>query len=137
MIRRPPRSTLFPYTTLFRSQSMRSLYQANGFLDAKVEQQVEDNYKGKEGDVFIRFQVQEGKQTRVASLSTEGIHTFKEEELLGVIGSTPRQPYSDFGVTTDRDNNLALYFNEGFPEASLTATAERVPAEPAGPKRGT
>jgi outer membrane protein assembly factor BamA len=116
------------------AQSMRSLYQANGFLDAKVEQQVEDNYKGKEGDVFIRFQVQEGKQTRVASLSTEGIHTFKEEELLGVIGSTPGQPYSDFGVTTDRDNILALYFNEGFPEASFTATAERVPAEPPGQK---
>ncbi len=116
------------------TQSMRSLYQANGFLDAKVEQQVEDNYKGKKGDVFIRFQVQEGKQTRVASLSTEGIHAFKEEELLGVIGSTPGQPYSDFGVTTDRDNILALYFNEGFPEASFTATAERVPAEPAGQK---
>src|SRR2546422_2375002 len=26
MIRRPPRSTLFPYTTLFRSQSIRSVY---------------------------------------------------------------------------------------------------------------
>src|SRR2546430_9970412 len=26
MIRRPPRSTLFPYTTLFRSQSSTSLY---------------------------------------------------------------------------------------------------------------
>ncbi|PYT55137.1 MAG: hypothetical protein DMG43_04100 [Acidobacteria bacterium] len=116
------------------AQSMRSLYQANGFLDAKAEQQVEDNYKGKKGDVFIRFQVQEGKQTRVASLSTEGIHAFKEEELLGVIGSTPGQPYSDFGVTTDRDNILALYFNEGFPEASFTPTAERVPAEAAGQK---
>src|SRR5260370_13338139 len=116
------------------TQSMRSLYQANGFLDAKVEQQVEDNYKGKKGDVFIRFQVQEGKQTRVASLSTEGIHAFKEEELLGVIGSTPGQPYSDFGVTTDRDNIPALFFYQIFPEASLTATAERVSAEPAGQK---
>ncbi len=116
------------------AQSMRSLYQANGFLDAKAEQQVEDNYKGKKGDVFIRFQVQEGRQTRVASLSTEGIHAFKEEELMGVIGSTPGQPYSDFGVTTDRDNILALYFNEGFPEASFTATAEPVPAEPPGQK---
>src|SRR2546430_10174100 len=26
MIRRPPRSTLFPYTTLFRSQSMDAVY---------------------------------------------------------------------------------------------------------------
>src|SRR5438105_5464427 len=109
------------------AQSMQSLYQANGFLDAKVTPRVEDNYKGKEGDVFISFTVQEGKQTRVASLAFEGIHAFKEEELLSVVGSTPGQPYSDFGVTADRDNILALYFNEGFPEASFSATAERVP----------
>src|SRR5713101_1107643 len=112
----------------FDAQSMRSLYQANGFLDAQVEQQIEDNYKGKEGDLFIRFVVQEGKQTRVASLSIEGNHAFKEDELLGVVGSTPGQPYSDFGVTTDRDNILALYFNEGFPEASFTAAGEPIPA---------
>jgi len=118
------------------AQSMRDLYQANGFLDARVEAHVEDNYKGKEGDVFIRFEVQEGKQTRVASLSIDGIHVFKEEELLGVIGSTPGQPYSDFGVTTDRDNILALYFNEGFPEASFSATAERVSAAPTEQKTG-
>src|SRR5262249_60880971 len=29
MIRRPPRSTLFPYTTLFRSQNGRSLNELN------------------------------------------------------------------------------------------------------------
>src|SRR6266852_3789344 len=113
------------------AQSMLSLYQANGFLDAKVEQQIEDNYEGKEGDLLIRFVVQEGKQTRVAALSIEGNHAVKEDELLGVIGSTPGQPYSDFGVTTDRDNILALYFNEGFPEASFTATAEPISTDPA------
>src|SRR5712692_5580546 len=119
------------------AQSIRNLYQANGFLDAKVEPQVEDNYKGKEGDVFIRFKVQEGKQTRVASLTIEGNHVFKEEELLGVIGSTPGQPYSDFSVTTDRDNILALYFNEGFPEASFSAAAERVTADAGAQKAAT
>jgi outer membrane protein assembly factor BamA len=110
------------------AQSMLLLYQANGFLDAKVEHQIEDDYKGRNDDLFIRFKVTEGKQTRVASLSIEGIHAFKEDELLGVIGSSRGQPYSDFGVTTDRDNILALYFNEGFPEASFTANAERVNA---------
>ncbi|HET7151282.1 MAG TPA: POTRA domain-containing protein [Candidatus Acidoferrum sp.] len=110
------------------AESMQNLYRANGFLDAKVTPQVEDNYKGKEGDLLIHFLVQEGKQTRVASLVIEGNHAFKDEELFGVIGSTPGQPYSDFSVTTDRDNILALYFNEGFPEASFSASAERVPA---------
>src|SRR5256885_7403452 len=28
MIRRPPRSTLFPYTTLFRSQSQRQVFES-------------------------------------------------------------------------------------------------------------
>src|SRR3989454_5664023 len=31
MIRRPPRSTLFPYTTLFRSRTDRSRYFVDGF----------------------------------------------------------------------------------------------------------
>jgi len=108
------------------ARSMQLLYQANGFLDAQVEPEIEDDYEGRDGDLFIHFNVREGRQTRVASLSIEGVHAFNEEELLGVIGSSRGQPYSEFGVTTDRDNVLALYFNEGFPEASFTSTAESV-----------
>jgi outer membrane protein insertion porin family len=108
--------------------SMKNLYISNGFLNAKVEPQVKDDYKGKRGDLFIAFAVQEGKQTRVASLKIEGVHAFKENELLEVVGSTPGQAFSDYGVTADRDNILALYYNEGFPAASFTATVE--PAAP-------
>src|SRR5256885_11336728 len=36
MIRRPPRSTLFPYTTLFRSPSIDNLAQALTFGDTNV-----------------------------------------------------------------------------------------------------
>src|SRR5256885_12850115 len=32
MIRRPPRSTLFPYTTLFRSRSRKGAFQRSGGL---------------------------------------------------------------------------------------------------------
>ncbi|MGC2671874.1 MAG: POTRA domain-containing protein [Candidatus Acidiferrum sp.] len=120
------------------ADSMQGLYQANGFLDAKVEGQILDNYKGKEGDIFVRFSIQEGEQTRVASLKVEGIHAFSEEELLSVVGSTPGQPYSDFNVATDRDNILAMYYNQGFPDASFTSTAERVtPENTASGKEGT
>src|SRR5256885_6393685 len=34
MIRRPPRSTLFPYTTLFRSECKKALVETKGDLDA-------------------------------------------------------------------------------------------------------
>src|SRR3712207_7313928 len=40
MIRRPPRSTLFPYTTLFRSQdALVGLQQASRPLDQRPQQQ--------------------------------------------------------------------------------------------------
>jgi outer membrane protein insertion porin family len=108
--------------------SLQNLYLANGFLEAEVEAQTLDNYGKKEGDLLIRYVIREGQQTRVASLTIEGVHAFKEDILLGVIASTPGQPYSDFNVATDRDNILALYYNEGFPEARFTATTERIGA---------
>src|SRR6266849_1246892 len=112
--------------------SMRNLYLANGFLEAAVDAQALDNYKGKDGDLLIRCVVVEGPQTRVASVRIDGVHAFTQDELLGVIGSTPGQPYSEFNVTTDRDNILALYFNEGFPQAQFSSTSERVPGHPGG-----
>jgi outer membrane protein insertion porin family len=108
--------------------SLLSLYQSNGFLEAKVDGQTLDNYKGVEGQLFVRYVIQEGKQSRVASLSIEGNQAFKEDELLPYVASTPGQPYSEYNVATDRDNILALYYNEGFPAARFTATA--VPETP-------
>src|SRR4029077_9570121 len=44
-------------------------------------------------------------------------------------------------VTTDRDNILAIYFNEGFPEASFSSTVEQVETNAAlassGARNGT
>ena len=110
------------------ADSILGLYVANGFSDARVDGQILDNYKGKEGDVYVKYSVSEGPQTRVASLAIEGNHAFTDEALLEDVGSRPGQPYSDFNVATDRDNLLALYFNAGYPEASFTSTAERVTA---------
>jgi len=109
--------------------SMEGLYRANGFLDAKVEANILDNYLGKTGDLFVRFAVDEGIQTRVASLKIEGNHAFTDEELEAVVGSLPGQPYSEANVGSDRVNILALYFNEGYPEAVLRPTAEEVEAK--------
>src|SRR2546430_4526882 len=38
MIRRPPRSTLFPYTTLFRSRSQLETLLANAMLKGDIEE---------------------------------------------------------------------------------------------------
>jgi len=106
--------------------SMEGLYKSNGFLDAQVEADIQDDFGRKAGDLFVRFVVNEGIQTRVAGLKIEGNHAFSDEELQGVVGSLPGQPYSDSNVGSDRANILALYYNEGYPEATFRATVEEV-----------
>src|SRR6202158_1240803 len=110
-------------------QSMLNLYRSNGFLDARVDAQAIDNYGGKTGDLFIQFTIEEGPQTRVASLTIEGAKEISQEELLGVVGSLPGQPYSEINVATDRDNILATYSNRGFPNARFTSDAKTVATE--------
>jgi outer membrane protein insertion porin family len=117
--------------------SLLNLYLANGFQQAKVDAQLLDNYQGKEGNLYVRFVIDEGKQTRVASLKLDGAHALNEDELLNVVGSTPGQPYSEFLVATDRDNILALYYNEGFPDARFTAVADPVAPEAGSESSGT
>jgi outer membrane protein assembly factor BamA len=112
-------------------QSMENLYRSNGFASATVAAQVLDNYHQKEGFLFIRFVVTEGAQTRVADLRIEGNQAFGQEELLGVVASSPGQPYSEANVGSDRANILALYFNEGFPQATFESTVETLNPDPA------
>jgi outer membrane protein insertion porin family len=106
------------------TDSLRALYVSNGFLSAMVTAEKQDDYRGKAGDLFIRFHIKEGSQTRVAKLTIIGNRALSSRDLLSVIGSTPGQPYSDANVTGDRDNILAFYYNEGFPGASFQAKSE-------------
>jgi outer membrane protein insertion porin family len=104
--------------------SMKNLYISNGFLSARVDGQVEETKGKKGGDLIVRFNIEEGKQTLVSSLQVEGMHALTEEEIRGVLGALPGQPFSDINVSSDRDNVLALYYNQGFPQATFTYTAE-------------
>ncbi len=99
--------------------SIRALYLSNGFRDAQVSATVDDRYRGKKNNLFVSFHVVEGTQTRIGSLAIEGNQAIATDTLLGVTGSTAGQPYSELNVTSDRNNILALYFNEGFPQAAL------------------
>ena len=107
--------------------SLRALYQANGFRQVQVRSELTANYGGQPDDLFVRFQIAEGRQSRVGELQIEGNSAFSDEELLGVIASSPGQPFSDFNVTLDRDNVLALYYERGFPEARFSPEATELP----------
>jgi outer membrane protein insertion porin family len=99
------------------ADSIRDLYVSNGFRDAQVTSEVNDNYQGKKGNLFVTFHITEGVQTRVASLDIDGNRALSNDTLMAVIGSTKGQPYSARDVASDRNNILALYYNEGFPKA--------------------
>jgi outer membrane protein insertion porin family len=100
-------------------ESIRGLYLSNGFLDAKVTSTVDDNYQGKKNNLHVSFEIAEGAQTRVETLAIEGNHFLSMDALFAVVGSSPGQPYSAAGVASDRNNILAIYYNDGFPEAHL------------------
>jgi len=108
--------------------SITDLYQANGFRSVHVNSDLQQDYRGKRDDLFVHFEVQEGPQTRVADLKIEGNHALSDTELLRAIGSAEGQPFSDFNVAGDRDNVLALYYDQGFPSAQFTSSVEEVPA---------
>jgi outer membrane protein insertion porin family len=108
--------------------SLTELYQSNGFGQVKVSGDLMDNYEGHTGDLFVTFRIQEGLQTRVAKLTLEGNRALSNDQLNGVIGSTAGQPYSDLNVAGDRDNVLALYYDQGFPNAQFHATVDNLPA---------
>ena len=116
-------------TTLLEDDvaSIRTLYDANGFHEVEVHSQLVNDYQGHHGDLFVQFEIKEGQQTRVADLAIEGNKQLTKDELLGVVGSTQGQPYSDFNVSTDRDNILALYYDQGFSDARFSADVEKAP----------
>src|SRR2546430_10974477 len=67
MIRRPPRSTLFPYTTLFRSQIVRTVQADLGVMfqnDGERLTLVDENGKVIEGDSLLSL---DRKSTRLNS----------------------------------------------------------------------
>src|SRR3989442_8883185 len=57
MIRRPPRSTLFPYTTLFRSIAVGQRAPAFSLRDQFGRVQTLDTLKGRNGTVLLFFRV--------------------------------------------------------------------------------
>lgn len=99
------------------TDSIRNLYLSNGFRNATVTAQTNEHYRGRKNNLFVTFQIAEGIQTRVAALDFQGNQSIRTETLRSVVGSTAGQPYSEMGVASDRNNILALYYNDGYPEA--------------------
>ncbi len=97
--------------------SIRAMYLSNGFRDVQVTTDVDDTHRGKKNNLFVTFHLVEGAQSRVADLKIDGNQALSTTDLLAVTGSTPGQPFSESAIASDRNNILAMYYNDGFPGA--------------------
>ena len=100
-------------------ESIVNLYQSNGFRDVRVTDRLEDNYRGKAGDMAVSLTIDEGPQYFVNHLEVEGIRSLDQAAILTMLNCTGDQPFSEFNVAVDRDTILAQYFDNGFPNATF------------------
>jgi outer membrane protein assembly complex protein YaeT len=101
------------------ADAIKNLYLTNGFLQADVTPNVSDTTGGKKNNLTVKFHIVEGQQTRISELHIVGNEAVHTDDLVAVIGSTEGQPFSEAGVASDRNNILAYYYNDGFPQATF------------------
>jgi outer membrane protein assembly complex protein YaeT len=100
-------------------EAVRDLYRSNGFRDAQVNAQADDNYQGKHGQLSVKMEIQEGPQWLVSKLSLEGMEESDVSYLRPMLQSTEGQPISESNVAADRDTILNYYFSNGYTDATF------------------
>lgn len=122
------RRGLFSRALLERDRDvLMDLYRSNGFRDAVVKAEVEQNYQGKSLDLAVKLTIEEGRQWFVLDLELAGVNPRLLDTIGGLLNSTPGQPFSVVNVANDRDSVLNWYYNSGYPEA--TFDAQTIPVE--------
>ena len=104
-------------------------YLANGFLKIKITPKVEDNYQGKQNDLAITLQLDEGPQTMVGALELAGDQT-KMASPFPELNISPGQAFGYSKINEDREIVLNYYFNNGFPNATFEVSAKPSPSNP-------
>src|SRR2546422_7264346 len=70
MIRRPPRSTLFPYTTLFRSPAILDLIDRSKLPSAGLEEHVGSTLVARDGDRIVGTAALERSEEHTSELQS-------------------------------------------------------------------
>ena len=109
--------------------SIKNLYQSNGFLNVKVNDELKDDYEGQKDQIAVLIKIDEGPQTLVNSLQIVGNETYTLDRLQRLLSSVPNQPYSDANLADDRDNVTLFYYNHGFPNVQFEAAATPAPGQ--------
>ncbi len=100
-------------------ETIKDLYESNGFRDAQVKTRVEDKYKGRTGDLAEFFVIDEGPQYIVSALEIKGAEKLDLTRTRQSLGSQPGQVFSEFNIASDRETIIREYEQNGFPNATF------------------
>jgi outer membrane protein assembly complex protein YaeT len=109
--------------------TIQALYVSNGFRQAKIQTKVDDDYRGKQNQLAVQIQIEEGPQTLVGQFRIIGNQKI-DAKAFPALNSAQGQPYSEQNLATDRDAILNYYFNHGFSKATLDINTTPVAGNP-------
>ena len=110
------------------ASTLEGLYRSNGFRQVKIDTKVDDNYRGKDNNLAVHINIDEGPRTEVVAVHVVGAEKIPANQL-PEMNTQAGQPYSELDLSNDRERILNYYFNHGFPNASLEITT-KAGAEP-------
>ena len=77
--------------------SIKNFYHSNGFLETVVK----DSFSVDDSKVDIFFMIDEGKQYHLDSVTITGLESFKEKEILTLLGLKMNRPYNPVLINTN------------------------------------
>ncbi len=100
-------------------EAILDLYRSNGFRDVQVAATTLDDYRGRNDELGVRYEIEEGVQWTVSELLIEGASPEDTAYLREIIQSAVGQPYSEANIAADRDAILSYFFDNGYPDATF------------------
>ncbi len=104
-------------------EALQALYDSQGFLEAKIAPQVDEDYKDRPRHVFVTFEIEEGPRTRVGELTIQGVDAEMQKVIWPAITMKPGEPYSPARANADRDLIRGLLADRGYAHARISWSA--------------
>lgn len=104
-------------------ESIKSLYQANGFRDVAVTSTLVENYQGKPNRLSVTYRITEGPMWLVGTFHIEGLDADEQKPILPQLASDAGEPFAYINVDADRNMVLRQLSRLGYPNASFQYAA--------------
>jgi outer membrane protein insertion porin family len=103
--------------------SLKGVYQSQGFLDAKITPQLNYSYQDLPQHLFVTLEVQEGERTTVGQVNLQGVTDEQRKVLMSRLANQTGLFYSPENEQKDRDMILRYFTNRGYSHTRVVASS--------------